>query len=133
VEVDRLGRHGVLPRRHSIVALASTLTVFQAEFGLSTTGVGILASTGPNAVGSAIGPFFGGRLSDELGRKRIYKRDQLVYALGIALAVHPAMLFVGTVSVGVAAGADVPTSLALVGELAPDKGRARLLGFTQVA
>ena len=56
-----------------------------------------------NAIGCAIGAFFGGRLGDRLGRKRIYQWDLLVYALGIALialAVHPAMLFVGTVVVG---------------------------------
>ena len=120
----------------SIVALGSGLAVFQEEFGLSDTGVGVLAAIGPNAIGCAIGAFAGGRLGDKLGRKRIYKWDLLVYALGIALialAVNPAMLFVGTVVVGVAVGADVPTSLALVGELAPDKGRARLLGFTQVS
>ena len=35
--------------------------------------------------------------------------------------------------VGVAVGADVPTSLALVGELAPAKARGKLLGLTQVA
>ncbi|GAA4767613.1 MFS transporter [Actinomycetospora chibensis] len=120
----------------SIVALGSGLAVFQEEFGLSDTGVGVLAAIGPNAIGCAIGAFVGGRLGDKLGRKRIYKWDLLVYAIGIALialAVNPAMLFVGTVIVGVAVGADVPTSLALVGELAPNKGRARLLGFTQVS
>jgi len=35
--------------------------------------------------------------------------------------------------VGLAVGADVPTSLALVGEFAPAKARGKLLGFTQVA
>ncbi|GLZ46291.1 MFS transporter [Actinomycetospora sp. NBRC 106375] len=120
----------------SIVALASGLTVFQDEFGLSDTGVGVLAAIGPNAIGCAVGAFVGGRLGDRLGRKRIYQWDLLVYAFGIALialAVHPAMLFVGTVIVGVAVGADVPTSLALVGEFAPDRARGRLLGLTQVA
>ena len=34
---------------------------------------------------------------------------------------------------GLAVGADVPTSLALVGELAPTRGRGKLLGLTQVA
>jgi inositol transporter-like SP family MFS transporter len=43
------------------------------------------------------------------------------------------MLFAGTIAVGVAVGADVPTSLALVGENAPPKARGRLLGLTQVA
>jgi hypothetical protein len=43
------------------------------------------------------------------------------------------VLFAGTFIVGVAVGADVPTSLALVGEFAPDKARGKLLGLTQVA
>jgi MFS transporter, SP family, inositol transporter len=120
----------------SIVALGAGLTLFQAELGLSSFGVGALAAIGPNAIGCAIGAFVGGRLGDKLGRKRIYKWDLLVYALGIlliAFAVDPIMLFAGTFIVGVAVGADVPTSLALVGEFAPAKGRGRLIGLTQVA
>ncbi|MGI5128626.1 MFS transporter [Pseudonocardia sp. CA-107938] len=120
----------------SIVALGAGLTLFQAEFGLTSTGVGILAAIGPNAIGCALGALVGGRLGDRLGRKRIYKWDLLIYALGvllIALSVDPAMLFVGTFVVGLAVGADVPTSLSLVGEIAPARGRGRLLGLTQVA
>jgi inositol transporter-like SP family MFS transporter len=120
----------------SIVALGAGLTLFQAELGLSSFGVGALAAIGPNAIGCAIGAFVGGRLGDKLGRKRIYKWDLLVYALGvllIAFSVDPMMLFAGTFIVGVAVGADVPTSLALVGEFAPAKGRGRLIGLTQVA
>jgi inositol transporter-like SP family MFS transporter len=120
----------------SIVALGAGLTLFQSELGLSSFGVGALAAIGPNAIGCAIGAFIGGRLGDKLGRKRIYKWDLLVYALGIlliAFAVDPVMLFAGTFIVGVAVGADVPTSLALVGEFAPAKGRGRLIGLTQVA
>jgi inositol transporter-like SP family MFS transporter len=85
---------------------------------------------------AAIGAFLGGWLGDKLGRKRIYQYDLLVYAVGIlciAFAMNREMLFLGTFVVGVAVGADVPTSLALVGEFAPDKARGKLLGFTQVA
>lgn len=120
----------------SIVALGAGLAFFQSGLGLSNVGVGALAAIGPNALGCAIGAFLGGRLGDKLGRKRIYKWDLLVYALGILLiaaAVNPAMLFAGTFIVGVAVGADVPTSLALVGELAPARGRGRLMGLTQLA
>lgn len=120
----------------SIVALGAGLALFQSELGLTSFGVGALAAIGPNAIGCAIGAFAGGRLGDKLGRKRIYKWDLLVYALGvllIALAFDPTMLFIGTFIVGVAVGADVPTSLALVGELSPARGRGRLLGLTQVA
>ena len=120
----------------SIVALGAGLALFQSQFNLSNNSVGALAAIGPNAIGCAIGAFAGGWLGDKLGRKRIYQYDLLVYAAGIlciALAMNAAMLFIGTFIVGVAVGADVPTSLALVGELAPAKARGKLLGFTQVA
>lgn len=120
----------------SIVALGAGFALFQKEFGLSDGALGTLAAIGPNAIGCAIGAFLGGWLGDKLGRKRIYKWDLLVYAAGIlciAFATNREMLFLGTAVVGLAVGADVPTSLALVGELAPAKARGKLLGFTQVA
>ena len=120
----------------SIVALGAGLALFQAYLGLTGFAVGALAAIGPNAIGCALGSFIGGRLGDKLGRKRIYQYDLLVYAAGIlciALAVNSEMLFIGTFVVGVAVGADVPTSLALVGEIAPAKARGKLLGLTQVA
>ena len=120
----------------SIVALGAGLALFQSYLNLSSFAVGALAAIGPNAIGCALGSFIGGRLGDKLGRKRIYQYDLLVYAAGIlciALAVNPAMLFIGTFVVGVAVGADVPTSLALVGEIAPANARGKLLGLTQVA
>jgi MFS transporter, SP family, inositol transporter len=120
----------------SIVALASGLALFQKQLNLSAGAVGVLAAIGPNAIGCAIGAFIGGRLGDLLGRKRIYQWDLLVYALGvlmIAFATNQPMLYIGTFIVGVTVGADVPTSLALVGEFAPAKARGKLLGFSQVA
>ena len=120
----------------SIVALGAGLTLFQSTLNLSDGAVGVLAAIGPNALGCAAGAIFGGWLGDKLGRKFIYQYDLMVYAAGIlcmALAVNPAMLFLGTLVMGVAVGIDVPTSLALVGELAPSKARGKLLGFTQVA
>ena len=120
----------------SIVALAAGLSLFKTYLNLSDGMLGLLAAIGPNAVGCALGAIVGGWLGDKLGRKCIYQYDLMVYAVGIlfmALAVNREMLFFGTFIVGVAVGADVPTSLALVGELAPSKARGKLLGFTQVA
>ncbi len=120
----------------SIVALGAGLALFQSYLNLSNGAIGVLAAIGPNALGCAIGAIGGGWLGDKLGRKFIYQYDLMVYAAGIlciALALNPAMLFIGTFVVGVAVGVDVPTSLALVGELAPAKARGKLLGFTQVA
>lgn len=120
----------------SIVALGVGMVNFEKAFSLSKGEVGTLAAIGPNAIGCAVGAIVGGWLGDKLGRKRIYQFDLLVYALGIllaAFAVNREMLFLGTVIVGLAVGADVPTSLALVGEFAPAKARGKLLGFTQVS
>jgi len=120
----------------SIVALGAGMTLLQKKFGLTDGMVGFLAAIGPNAIGCALGAFLGGWLGDKLGRKKIYQYDLLVYAAGIlciAFAMNKEMLFFGTFVVGLAVGADVPTSLALVGEFAPAKARGKLLGFTQVA
>ena len=120
----------------SIVAIAAGLALWAEYLDLSTTTIGLLAAFGPNAVGAAIGAVVGGRLGDLLGRKRIYQYDLLLYAFGtlwMVFAFNTPMLFIGTFLVGVAVGADVPTSLALVGELAPSKARGKLMGLTQVA
>lgn len=120
----------------SIVALGVGMVNFEKAFALSKGQVGTLAAIGPNAIGCAVGAIVGGWLGDKLGRKRIYQYDLLVYAVGILLvtfAMNREMLFLGTTIIGLAVGADVPTSLALVGEFAPAKARGKLLGFTQVS
>lgn len=120
----------------SIVAISVSLTTWQKSIGLTAGMIGVLAALGPNAIGCAVGSVIGGRLGDLLGRKRIYQYDLLVYALGvliIALAVNSPMLMIGTVVVGLAVGADVPVSSALIGEFAPAKARGRLFGFSTVA
>jgi MFS transporter, SP family, inositol transporter len=120
----------------SIVALAAGLALWQEYLGMSSTTVGLLAAFGPNAFGAALGALIGGRLGDLLGRKRIYQYDLLVYAFGtllIVFSVNLPMLLIGTFIVGVAVGADVPTSLALIGEFSPSKARGKLLGLSQIA
>jgi inositol transporter-like SP family MFS transporter len=120
----------------SIVAVAAGLALWAEYLNLDNTTLGLLAAFGPNAIGAAIGAVIGGRLGDLLGRKRIYQYDLLLYAFGtlwMVFAFNTPMLFIGTFLVGLAVGADVPTSLALVGELAPSKARSKLMGLTQVA
>ena len=120
----------------SIVALAAGLALWEQYLGLSSTTLGLLAALGPNAFGAALGALIGGRLGDLFGRKRIYQYDLLVYAFGtllIVFSVNLPMLLIGTFIVGVAVGADVPTSLALLGEFSPSRARGRLMGLSQVA
>src|ERR687889_183527 len=120
----------------SIVAVAAGLALWADYLSLSNTTLGLLAALGPNAIGAAVGAGIGGRLGDLLGRKRIYQYDLLLYAFGtlwMVFAFNTPMLIIGTFLVGLAVGADVPTSLALVGELAPSRARSKLMGLTQVA
>jgi MFS transporter, SP family, inositol transporter len=120
----------------SIVAVAAGLALWADYLSLSNTTLGLLAALGPNAIGAAVGAVIGGRLGDLLGRKRIYQYDLLLYAFGtlwMVFAFNTPMLIIGTFLVGLAVGADVPTSLALVGELAPSRARSKLMGLTQVA
>lgn len=119
----------------SIVAGAVGLAIWMQYLHMTPTLVGLLAAFSSNGLSAALGAFIGGRLGDLLGRKRIYSLDLLVYAFGalwIIFAVQIWMLFVGYILIGLAVGADVPTSWALVGEFSPSKARGKLLGMTQV-
>lgn len=116
-------------------ATATTLAVFQDAFHLSSATLGLLVALGPTAIGCGIGALIGGRLGDKLGRKRIYKWDLLVFALGaliIVCSVGAPTLLIGAFVLGLGVGADIPTSLALVSETAPARMRGKMVGFTMV-
>src|ERR1700755_377149 len=66
----------------SIIAIATSLGVWQSSFHLGYAIVGVLAAFSPNAFGAAIGAIIGGPLGDRFGRKFIYTYDLLLYMLG---------------------------------------------------
>jgi inositol transporter-like SP family MFS transporter len=117
----------------TIVAVSASLSLWQTMFHMSAWEVGFLSGALTVCIG--IGAVLGGRIGDRWGRKRVYSIDLLLYAFGllwIIFAVGTPMLFVAAIVVGLAVGADVPTSLALVGEMSPADKRGRLVAFTQV-
>lgn len=119
----------------SIVAASSGLALWSAEFGMSKSTVGLLGALGTNAASYAVGALIGGRLGDLFGRKRIYQYDLLLYILGgllVVAAFNGVTLFAGLIIMGLAVGADVPTSWALVGEIAPQRSRGKAIGLTSV-
>lgn len=119
----------------AIVAASAGLVLWTEAFGFSPTALGILAAVGVNAGSYAFGALIGGRLGDRFGRKRIYQYDLLVYVAGALLVVFAGqgwMIFAGLIILGLAVGADVPTSWALIGEIAPHKKRGSLMGMTSV-
>jgi MFS family permease len=75
---------------------------------------------------------FMGRLSDLFGRRRVYLLCLIIFLLGsawVAAAPNLTMLIIGRVIQAFGAGAMVPVSMALVGDLFAPGQRAAALGF----
>jgi MFS transporter, SP family, inositol transporter len=119
----------------SIVAAGAGLALWSEEFGLDATTIGLLAAFSSNAISCGVGALIGGRLGDLFGRKRIYSLDLLVYMAGaliVVFAVNTPMLFAGFIILGLAVGADVPTSWSLIAEFSPQKARGKMMGLTNI-
>ncbi|GAA1489811.1 MFS transporter [Brachybacterium sacelli] len=120
----------------SIIALATSLTLWQEYFGFSNWMVGLVAAVSANAFGAAVGAMIGGPLGDRYGRKFIYTYDLILYMVGTLLVVFAAqawMLLLGVVLTGIAVGAGVPVAWTYIAEQAPHGKRARHVGTAQLA
>lgn len=117
----------------TIVSTGTALVLFQKDFGLTPWDIGALSAL--LTLGLAVGALCGGRLGDLLGRRRVFTVDMVVFVVGLAvlvLAVGPVMLYVGVVVAGLAMGADLPTSLALIAEESTEGNRGKLVAFSQL-
>lgn len=117
----------------AIVATGTALVLYQDLFSL--TGGDIARLSALLTVMIAIGAFVGGRLGDRYGRRRVFTLTMILYIVGAALltgAVDASMLYIGLTLVGLAAGADLPVSLAMIAETASDAQRGRMVSFTHV-
>jgi inositol transporter-like SP family MFS transporter len=120
----------------SIIAIATSLGLWQEHFGISNLAVGLLAAFSANAFGAAIGAAIGGPMCDRYGRKFIYTYDLVVYMVGVLLAAFAVgfwMLLVAFVLTGIAVGAGVPASWTYIAEEAPPGQRAKHVGTAQLA
>lgn len=100
--------------------VASGLSIggfYVTPLGLSPFQVGFLL--GLQTLAFALGALIGGRLGDRIGRRTVLLASLTGYAAGVALlaiAQAPPALAVGVTLSGLAIGADLPSSLALVAE-----------------
>lgn len=117
----------------AMVSTGIAVVLFQQQLGLGPAEIG--AITGLLALAFAIGALVGGRLGDAFGRVRVFTVTILCVMIGAALmmtAVAPWMLFVGVVVMGLGVGADLPVSLAMIGEQVKGPERGRLIAFSNV-
>ncbi|MDT3993700.1 MFS transporter [Mammaliicoccus fleurettii] len=120
----------------SIIAAASSLSLWQAYLNIDSVQIGLLSALSANALGAAIGALIGGPITDKLGRKFIFKYDLILYMLGmlvIILSFNFPMLLIGTIVVGIAVGIGVPVAWTYIAEEAPEKERAKRVGTAQLA
>lgn len=119
----------------SIVAGGASLLLWIHLYHLDTSLVGVIAAFSSNGISTAVGAFVGGRLGDLYGRKFIYTWDLLIYSLGALLVIisfNAALVIIGYMVLGLAVGADIPTSWSLIAEFSPRRERGKLMGFTNI-
>ncbi|MEF9874266.1 MULTISPECIES: MFS transporter [Micrococcaceae] len=120
----------------AIIALATSLSLWQGAFGFDDALVGVIAAVSANAFGAALGALIGGPLCDRLGRKFIYTYDLIVFMVGalmITFSSGTSLLIIGVVLMGIAVGAGVPASWTYIAEEAPQESRAAHVGTAQLA
>lgn len=120
----------------SIIAAASSLTLWQAYLNIDSVGVGLLSALSANALGAALGALIGGPLTDRFGRKIIFSYDLIVYMIGVLLIIFSMsfpMLLIGTIITGLAVGAGVPVSWTYIAEESPKEKRTSYVGAAQLA
>ncbi len=103
------------------------------EFNLNSLQLGALATA--VYAGSIVGAVISGWLSDAMGRRVILLTDFFFFGISsifAAAAQNVGHLIIARFLIGVGVGADVPPSYALIAEIAPKRGRGRLLGSLQV-
>lgn len=115
----------------AIAGTGTALVLFQDRFALDGGDIGRLSALLTLMI--AVGALFGGRLGDKYGRRRVFTLTMILFAIAAAVltfAVSPVMLYVGLAALGLASGADLPVSLAMIGESAPDEKRGRMIAFS---
>lgn len=116
-----------------LVSAGVALPLWVEHLGLNTWWAGAASTVLTIAV--AVGSFFGGRLSDVFGRVAVFNLDILFVVVGaalIAFAPNLPVLVAGLVVAGLASGADLPTSLAVIAERVPERYQGKMISATEL-
>lgn len=112
----------------AMMSVGSVLVLFQNDFGLSAGQIGQLSAL--LTLFFAFGALIGGRLGDRFGRKHVFTMTivGIVLAAGLlAISSDVWMLYLAISALGFFAGADLPVSLAMIAEAAPEGRVGRMI------
>nr|WP_245240932.1 MFS transporter [Streptomyces spiramenti] len=117
----------------AIVSTGAALVLYKDPLGLTAGTIGLLSAALTLAI--AVGSLLGGRLGDRFGRRRVFVATVTMLATGaavLAAAPNSDWLLPGVLLLGFAAGADLPVSISLIGEEAPEEARGKLIALSQL-
>lgn len=115
----------------ALITTGIALVLYAPSLGFDPGAIGLIS--GLLTLCFAAGAIIGGRLGDRFGRRRVFSVTLVVYIVGallLALAAGLPMLVIGIVLVGFAIGADLPVSLALIAEEAPEGKKGKMIIFS---
>jgi len=115
---------GVFLDAYDLGALAFGLKGVTHEFSLTPVGTGLVASA--ITFGAIVGAFFGGYLTDRIGRYRVFMADMfffVVAALACAFAPNAWVLGGARFVMGLGVGIDLPVAMAFLAEFSRLSGR----------
>ena len=117
----------------AIVGTSSALVLFQEPLGFTADQFGHYSALLTFSI--AVGALFGGRLGDRFGRRHVFTVTLLIVAVGAvlsALAWDPWVLYLSLILVGIGSGADLPVSMAMIAESAPEAKRGKMITFSHI-
>ncbi|OSM44003.1 MFS transporter [Nesterenkonia sp. PF2B19] len=117
----------------AIVTTGTALVLYQDELGITSGQFGQLSALLMVMIG--LGALIGGNLSDRFGRRRVFTVTMVLYAVGaLILVAAPGVgaLYLGILLLGFASGADLPPSLAMIAEAAPENDEGKMVAFSHV-
>lgn len=124
---------GVFVDAYDFTSLGIGVPQLKAAFHLSPFEVGSVTAT--MAFGALLGAFWGGYLTDKVGRYKMFMLDLIllvVAALGAALSFNLWMLLAFRLMLGVGVGLDFPVALSFIAEFVSEKRQGANVNLWQV-
>jgi MFS family permease len=124
---------GVFVDAYDFTSLGIGVPQLKAAFHLSPFEVGSVTAT--MAFGALLGAFWGGYLTDKVGRYKMFMLDLIllvVAALGAALSFNLWMLLAFRLMLGVGVGLDFPVALSFIAEFVSEKKQGASVNLWQV-